>query len=243
MNQYGNPQYWEDRYQRYFKFFQIWHKIKKKSREADPFDWYQRFKGLKNLIQQYITSESVILNVGAGSSSKKEQQFQYIINIQKKELSEELYDEGYLNITNIDISQTVIKNMQEKYSDRGETFKYICMDVKQMEFQQNSFDFVIDKGTLDCILCGESSTINSSKVLSEIYRVLNNKGVYFLISYGLPENRKNILQKPEFQWHVTEYQIPKPTKAITEDSSDKFHYVYICQKDITEEEQQIDEEK
>ena len=34
------------------------------------------------------------------------------------------------------------------------------MDVRAMEFENGLFDCVLDKGTLDCILCGESSTIN-----------------------------------------------------------------------------------
>ena len=34
-----------------------------------------------------------------------------------------MLDEGYQNITNIDISQTVIKSMVEKYKDKGSNFK------------------------------------------------------------------------------------------------------------------------
>ncbi len=34
-----------------------------------------------------------------------------------------------------------------------------------MEFEAKTFDFVIDKGTLDCILCGENSTANSYKAV------------------------------------------------------------------------------
>lgn len=40
----------------------------------------------------------------------------------KIELSEELFDEGFQNIINIDISKTVIAAMQEKYSDKGANF-------------------------------------------------------------------------------------------------------------------------
>jgi len=38
-------------------------------------------------------------------------------------LSEEMFDEGFVNISNIDISGTVIKSMQAKYKDKGPTFK------------------------------------------------------------------------------------------------------------------------
>lgn len=38
-------------------------------------------------------------------------------------LSEEMFEEGYQNITNIDISHVVIKAMVEKYKDKGPNFK------------------------------------------------------------------------------------------------------------------------
>jgi len=85
------------------------------------------------------------LNVGAGNSR----------------MSDEMFDEGYQIITNIDISQVVIKQMQEKYKEKGPDFKYLHMDVRAMDFEAGSFDSVIDKGTLDSILCGESSTTNA----------------------------------------------------------------------------------
>jgi hypothetical protein len=31
------------------------------------------------------------------------------------------------------------------------------MDVKKMSFEDNSFDIVFDKGTLDCVFCLESA--------------------------------------------------------------------------------------
>lgn len=53
-----------------------------------------------------------------------------------------------------------------------------------MEFESGSFDVVIDKGTLDSVLCGEGSATNSSKMISEVYKVLNSTGTYFLVSHG-----------------------------------------------------------
>ena len=38
-------------------------------------------------------------------------------------MSEEMFDDGYQNITNIDISNIVVKAMQEKYKDKGPNFK------------------------------------------------------------------------------------------------------------------------
>ena len=47
------------------------------------------------------------------------------------------------------------------------------MDARDMrDFETGSFDVAIDKGTIDAILCGEGSSANASKVISEVHRVL-----------------------------------------------------------------------
>ena len=58
------------------------------------------------------------MNLGAGNSSKDK-----LIELIALGLSEEMYDEGYQNITNIDISKVVTKAMQEKYKDKEDSFK------------------------------------------------------------------------------------------------------------------------
>ena len=63
-----------------------------------------------------------------------------------------MFDDGYENITNIDISQTSIKAMNELYKEKGPNFKYIQMDVRAMQFAENSFDAIIDKGTFDSVI-------------------------------------------------------------------------------------------
>ena len=46
------------------------------------------------------------------------------------------------------------------------------------------FNVVLDKGTVDCILCGEASTMNVQKALSEISRVLDAKGIFITSSHS-----------------------------------------------------------
>jgi len=67
-------------------------------------------------------------------------------------LSEEMFEEGYSNITNIDISNVCVKAMKDKYKEKGDNFKYLLMDVKSMDFPEASFDAVVDKATLDSVL-------------------------------------------------------------------------------------------
>ena len=56
------------------------------------------------------------------------------------------------------------------------------------------FDFIFDKGTLDCLLSGYLSKKQALKYLSKIHGALAAGGVYFYITNGKPENRLRILK-------------------------------------------------
>ena len=68
-------------------------------KDKDQFDWYQRYAALRETLVENIPYSSNILNVGAGNSR----------------LSEEMFEDGYSRIVNIDTSFTVIKTMNELY--------------------------------------------------------------------------------------------------------------------------------
>ena len=63
-----------------------------------------------------------------------------------------MFDDGYETISNIDISQASTKTMNQKFKEKDPGFIYIQMDVRAMEFPENSFDTVIDKGTFDSVV-------------------------------------------------------------------------------------------
>ena len=71
-----------------------------------------------------------------------------------------------------------------------------------MDFKDGSFDCVLDKATMDSILCGENSMSNIASYLSEISRVLSPKGVYIAVSYGTPENRNCYLDKVFYFYNI-----------------------------------------
>ena len=77
--------------------------------------------------------------------------------------------------------------MKEMYKDKCPELDFKQMDVRSLQFQDGTFDAVVDKGTLDSILCGDGSGPNADQMLNEIYKVLSPTGVYICISYGLPD--------------------------------------------------------
>lgn len=93
-----------------------------------------------------IEKTATILMVGCGNSK----------------LSEQMYDDGYHSIVNIDISQAVIDQMRETCDKKGKKMEWVVMDATQMTFDSELFDVVLDKGTLDAVICGKDLTISTA---------------------------------------------------------------------------------
>ena len=121
-----------------------------------------------------MKKSDIILNIGCSNSK----------------LSEDLSEEGFEDITNIDFSNKIINIMEQMYKEKYLKMKFQVMDVLDMkEFQNGSFNTVLDKDTLDCILCGDNSVPNAAKMMSEVFLVLTAEKHYIIITYGDPEKK------------------------------------------------------
>ena len=198
MPNYGDISYWEQRY---------------KDTEYTTFDWLENYPTLKEIfISLNIPKDTAkILNLGCGNS----------------ELSENMYDDGYHNIKNIDISQSVIKLMADRSKDRSE-MTYEVMDVRDIKYESNFFDLAIDKSTIDALLCGDDAFINVAKMIKEVQRVLKVGGYYMIISYGTPEYRLMHLKRKFEKFKIEILKIEKDFDE--EEGYDSYHYIYLCQK-------------
>ena len=198
MPNYGDKSYWEERY---------------KSSENTTFDWLENYSSLKEIIYSLNIPKETgqILNLGCGNS----------------EFSENMYDDGYKNIKNIDISQNVINSMKIRNKDRiGMTYE--VMDVRDLKYEDNSIDLAVDKSTIDALLCGDDAFINVAKMIKEVQRVLKVGGYYMIISYGVPNYRVLHLKRKFEKFKI---EIMKIVKDFVEDEGyDKYHYIYLCQK-------------
>lgn len=154
---------------------------------SSNFDWYMSYQGLKEHLEPYLKSDCRILMVGCGNSR----------------LSEGLYEAGYKSIVNIDISSVCIEQMKERYSQSHPDMDFITMDATKLDLPSESFDVVIDKGTLDAILCGTDSYENAAAMLKEISRVLKPAGSLLVITYGQPDTRMEHFEKRELSWSTS----------------------------------------
>lgn len=64
-----------------------------------------------------------------------------------------------------------------------------------MTYPDKSFDLVIDKTTMDSLLCSDTPDLNVAKMLYHSYRVLSDDGYYFALSYAKPSQRLHHLQR------------------------------------------------
>lgn len=69
-------------------------------------------------------------------------------------LTEQMFDDGYKGIVSIDISEVIVDKMRNEMLKKNKNIPFLVMDATKMTYEDNSFDVVIDKGTLDALACG-----------------------------------------------------------------------------------------
>ena len=125
-NHYSKKGFWDDYYQ---------------SHPKSPYDWLQQYSSLKDIFRKATSpSESKkdlkILDIGCGTS----------------QILENLYKDGYNKLIGIDFCREIINYNKNRYKDLSEFFEFFEMDGLEMDFFDCSFDKIIDKGLLDCVL-------------------------------------------------------------------------------------------
>ncbi|CAL4094377.1 unnamed protein product, partial [Meganyctiphanes norvegica] len=137
-------------------------------RGAKAFEWYGEYAELCGILHKYIRPNDKILVAGCGNST----------------ISADLYKVGIKDIINADISEIVIKQMEEKYRDSCPDMKWLKMDLTASSFEDGEFSCVLDKGTLDALMTDDSQQVVEliDKYFSEINRILRIGGRYVCIS-------------------------------------------------------------
>ncbi|ETN70798.1 methyltransferase domain protein, partial [Necator americanus] len=173
--------------------------------EEEQFEWLADFDAFKHLVLPHLKLDSRILHVGCGSS----------------QMSVQLYNMGYKNITNVDYSEVLVDSRRSSFPN----MKWICDDIRSLaSIPSGSFDVVIEKATLEALLVTEKSPWNPSDVALEtidsvfesIARVLTGDGIFISISFTQPHFRVPALLRQE-KWSVS-----------VEEFGEFFHYfVYV----------------
>lgn len=90
-----------------------------------------------------------------------------VVGCGNSELSEQLYDVGYKNLTNIDISETVVTHMNQRNAERRPGLTFQQVDATQTPYEDGSFQAALDKGTLDA-MASEGEGALARNMLAEV---------------------------------------------------------------------------
>ena len=122
------PSYSEKRY---------WDRVYEK-KANEKYDWYCEYPQFRQFLK-HIPKSARILIVGCGNSA----------------LPQDLWQDGYHKLTCIDYSKVIIDKMRQKYRALFPSVLFLVQDVTAMtSFSSGKFDVILDKGTLDAIVCG-----------------------------------------------------------------------------------------
>lgn len=178
----GDPAYWNVRYQQEIRDIGSF----------ELFDWYCPFHELYKEIDSMFDTSMVhkILIIGVGRS----------------EIVEFLYNKGYRDITAIDISESIIIEMQRKYTSLAGV-EFFVMDARQLnQFSNNSFTLVFDKACIDSLFCGTDYMESTTLALKEVFRVMKPEGIFFSVSHAPPLARVPYLR--QLKWAIESYKLP-----------------------------------
>ena len=178
------------------------------------FDWLESFEKLKDLLGDFLSPFDKILVLGCGNAN----------------FSEDMYDAGYKKQWNIDISRVVIEQMRQRNRSR-KYMLYEVMDCCDLKYPDNFFDIIIDKSTIDAILCGDNAYVNTALMMKESQRVLKEDGGrYVAISYGTPDNRSFHFTRKFLSWKLTTHTLTPDEQTKESEKNEVGNYVYVCEK-------------
>lgn len=139
----------------------------------------------------------------------------------------------FSNVTSIDISDVVIRQMQNLHKDSRPNLKYIKMDVFEMAFPIESFNVILDKGTLDAIMPNDSVETQEKikQYFIEVERVLKVGGRYICISLLQKHILKSILNYfPSNSWMFRAIRCFDVEKKADGSDSSLPVFMIICTK-------------
>uniref|UniRef100_A0A453B4B2 Methyltransferase domain-containing protein n=1 Tax=Aegilops tauschii subsp. strangulata TaxID=200361 RepID=A0A453B4B2_AEGTS len=109
-------------------------------------------------------------------------------------LGEELLREGVTGgVTCIDLSPVAVQRMRDRLAEQGTSgVDVVVADMLDLPFESESFDLVIEKGTMDVLFVDSgdpwnpnpTTVDNVTKMLEGIHKVLKPGGKFVSITFG-----------------------------------------------------------
>ncbi|RDX83576.1 Methyltransferase-like protein 13, partial [Mucuna pruriens] len=166
---------------------------------GDSFEWYAEWPHLRDPLLSLLHTLTLthplpisLLVPGCGNSR----------------LSEHLYDAGHTAITNVDFSKVVISDMLRRNVRDRPHMRWRVMDMTAMQFEDESFSAVIDKGGLDALMEPELGPKLGNQYLSEVKRVLKPGGKFVCLTLAESHVLDILFSKFRLGWKMSVDAIP-----------------------------------
>ncbi|ROL55556.1 Methyltransferase-like protein 13 [Anabarilius grahami] len=195
-----------------FSSADYWERFFRKRGEK-AFEWYGDYNSLCGVLHKYIKPRDKVLVVGCGNS----------------ELSEQLYDVGYHQLTNIDISETVVSHMNQRNAERRPDLTFQQVDATQTGFESGSFQATLDKGTLDAMASEEDGAL-AGRMLAEVGRVLSVGGRYVCVTLAQEHVIKLAVEHFAQGWAVRIHCLSGQQNEVSDSSFALPVFVLVCTK-------------
>ncbi|XP_048435535.1 eEF1A lysine and N-terminal methyltransferase isoform X2 [Pyrus x bretschneideri] len=179
----------------------------------DSFEWYAEWSELRDPLLSHLPPQPQILVPGCGSSR----------------LSEHLYDAGFTSITNIDFSKVAISDCLRRNVRHRPDMRWRVMDMTAMQFSEEAFDVVVDKGGLDALMEPEMGPKLGDQYLSEVRRVLKCGGKFVCLTLAESHVLALLFSKYRFGWKMGIDAIPqKPSGKPSLQA-----YMVVAEKEVS----------
>ncbi|XP_009630390.1 uncharacterized protein [Nicotiana tomentosiformis] len=165
----------------------------------DAFEWYAEWPQLKD---QLLSHLNIIQSSNDVVSPAKEEIQILVPGCGNSKLSEYLYDDGFVNITNIDFSKVVVSDMLRRNIRLRPGMKWRVMDMTNMQFANESFGAILDKGGLDALMEPELGSKLGTQYLSEVKRLLKVGGRFICLTLGESHVLGLLFPKFRYGWKM-----------------------------------------
>ena len=179
---YSQAEYWNDRYSK---------------TSSTGMEWYCSYEHLDDIFDIYLKDNKfdTIVMIGCGKSMLQND----LMNIG-----------GFMDVIGIDISDVVMKQRQNRNNkSEKKAMEGIVMNALSLSFRECSIKCIVDKGTLDAIICNDlEDDTDVNAMLLQIHKCLSINGIYILVSMHneritMPKLQKNV--KWEIEHHMVSY--------------------------------------
>lgn len=177
----------------------------------DSFEWYAEWSELRDPLLAQLSADAPPGGAPASETSAGTPSPMQILvpGCGNSRLSEHLYDLGFKDITNIDFSKVVISDMLRRNVRARPGMRWRVMDMTAMQFMDETFDAVIDKGGLDALMEPKLGPKLGNQYLSEVKRVLKSGGRFVCLTLAESHVLSLLFSKFRFGWKISLHAIPQ----------------------------------